>query len=154
MIKESGPEGSSKIEVKNVRSVIRYDKAWTSGNAAQLSECVSSQFLAHGHKGTQLIQRDKYLESVSQFSQEYKVIRFHRDMIFAKKDMVASAYTGELVHKKRDVHIKNFRSINIYRLRRQKIVELWFGRDELALYQGLGILPSDQEIMFAVLNLD
>ncbi len=141
-------------EKENSRVINLYDKAWTSGNVSLLERCISFPFLAHGHTGTKSISREKYIQSVSQFASKYIVLQFQSEVLFAKGDKIASAYTGELLRKKTQLRVRNFRAINIYKLRKAKIIELWFGRDELAFYQGLGILPSDKQIRSAMKNLD
>lgn len=134
------------IEEKNKTTIIHYDKAWTTGDVSFLETCLPPHFVAHGHRGTQKINRESYILSVSKFSQDFAVLKFERNVLMAKDNKICSAYSGHLVQRKTGAHIRNFRAINIYKLQRDKIIELWFGRDDLAFYQGLGLVVNDEKI--------
>ncbi len=135
------------MSIEDNKALVRhfYEEVWNRGNLAVADEIFAEDYVRHdlrpgnaspGPAGQKKIAAD--------FRAAFPDLRMTVDLIVAESDMVVARWTTEGTHTGQwgDVpptgKYARFSGVNIFRIARGKVVELWNHRDDLGVMQQLG----------------
>ena len=124
-----------------------YDEVWLKLNAAAAFELAAPNCVRHDPAGPVPGGPEGFNANASRVRTGIPDFRQSFDLILAEGDLVAVRWTirgtqtGPLGPIPPTGRAVEFSGVNIFRFEGGKIAEIWNHRDDLALYQQLGVMP-------------
>jgi steroid delta-isomerase-like uncharacterized protein len=124
-----------------------YEEVWNRGNGAAASELATADCVRHDPTGPVPVGPAGFAAMASRWRTALPDLRLHIDLLLAETDLVAArwtiagTHTGPLGTIPPTGRALTFSGVNIFRVVSGRIAEIWNHRDDLRLYQQMGILP-------------
>jgi len=126
-------------------------EAWGTGNAALLDELLCPGFVNHNPFPGTAGNREGEKQAITMHSTAMVDRQATVDDLIAEGDKVAARYSFSATHKGKFLGVAptgkrvKITGINIYRIERGKIVELWRQVDVVGMLQQLGVAPPGEK---------
>ena len=129
------------------QAVVRrfYEEVWNRGNTEVAGEVFADDYVRHDLRPTQALPGGAGQAKVAaDFRAAFPDLTFHVDLVVGEGDLVAARWTASGTHTGPwgDIaptgRMVTFHSVNFFRLRDGKVVEIWNHRDDLGLMQQTG----------------
>jgi steroid delta-isomerase-like uncharacterized protein len=138
------------MSTEHNKSCVRrfYEEVWNKGNLEVAEELAAPECVRHDPSGPMRSGPAGFQQTAAMLRTAFPDLQLSIDVMVAEADMVVARWTirgtqqgplGPIPSTDKRVE---FAGVNIFRLANGKIVEIWNHRDDLLLYQQLGVSPS------------
>ena len=135
------------MSVEENKALIRRfcEEVWNKGNLDVMSEIFAPDYVRHDLRpGTPPSGPEGQKKIAADFRAAFPDLRMNIDLLIAEGDMVVVRWTTEGTNTGTWGNVAptgkhaRFSGVNIFRIRNNRVVELWNHRDDLGLMQQLG----------------
>jgi steroid delta-isomerase-like uncharacterized protein len=125
-----------------------YEEVWNKGHLEVAGELAAPECVRHDPSGPMQSGPAGFQQTAAMLRTAFPDLQLSLDVMVAEADMVVARWTirgtqqGSLGPIPPTGKRVEFVGVNIFRLASGKIVEIWNHRDDLRLYQQLGVRPA------------
>lgn len=128
-----------------------YEEVWNKGHLEVAEELAAPDCVRHDPSGPMLSGPEGFKQTAAMLRAAFPDLQLSIDFMVAEADMVVARWTirgtqqGPLGPIPPTGKRVEFAGVNIFRMASGKIVEIWNHRDDLLMYQQLGVSPPQPQ---------
>lgn len=134
-------------EAKNRKLILQYnEEVWNKGNDSALEQYFSKECLVHKGETVVTISIEDDRKMARSMREAFPDMHWTIQVLLVEGDLVACYNTARGTHAKTGRKISDLTEVIIYRIKGDKITDVWYAVDYLGLYEQLGFIPSQEEL--------
>ena len=137
---------------KNKELILQfYEEVWGEGNLEFSREVFHEDYIRHDLRpGDAVAGAAGQMQIAGDFRRAFSDLEIKIDLVFGDDEYIAVRWTMEGTHSAawRNIQPTNkkatFSGVNLFRFEKGKVMEIWNHRDDLGLYQQLGVSIAEE----------
>jgi predicted SnoaL-like aldol condensation-catalyzing enzyme len=123
-----------------------YEAVWNDGDLGVADELIAPTEVHHSHGSTGPGGPEAQKLAARRFRGAFPDNRLAIELVVDGGELVAVRWRIEGRHAPTGSPIRDYTGVNIFRIVDGKIVEIWDTRDDLGLYEQVGVIPPRSEL--------
>jgi predicted ester cyclase len=130
------------------RALVRrfYEEVWNKGNYNLADELVDDDGVRYDHEATGPNSAEIQKQAAAGFRRLFPDAQMVMELMIAEDDWVAARWRIHTTHQGSGKAITDYTGQNMWRVQNGKLVEVRNNRDDLLIFQQLGLIPSREEL--------